>query len=143
MTKSWFAECIIDSVGKLKSERMDIIERTKQYYEALDSLDLCQCDHCMNYVQEISRSYPQLAKFLSSMGVDPKKPFETMPLEVDENQIIEYLAAQYIIMGDSDDFNENVLGDVHISLASSHPSTGIDEAHFVMEVGPIILPWVL
>lgn len=93
------------------------IKNTQKYYEEMENSELCQCDYCVNYVQEIKKSYPLLAKHLAIMGVNIKKPFETMPLEVDENNKIEYISAQYIVLGSSDDFTETMISDVHVNLA--------------------------
>lgn len=118
------------------------IKNTQKYYEELEHSELCQCNYCINYVQEIKRSYPLLAKHLATMGIDIEKPFETMPLEVDENNKIEYISAQYIILGSSNDFTELMISDVQVNLAISHPSTGLKAEHFVIEVSPITLQWV-
>lgn len=33
------------------------------------------------------------------------------------------------------------VGDVVIDLAATHPTTDLEEGHFVIEVGPVHLPW--
>lgn len=60
------------------------IKRTKQYYKQLSSHDLCDCAYCQNYIGEIKSTYPKVAEYLFSLGIDIEKPFETMPLEPDE-----------------------------------------------------------
>ena len=117
------------------------IEQTKHFYKQIAFSDLCQCSYCKNYVKEIKKTYPLVAEYLQKTGVDIEKPFETMPLEPDENGYIEYIAAQYIVMGDSRDFHKAMIGDVNIDLAQSHPSTDIKEPHFIIELYPVILKW--
>ena len=81
-----------------------------------------------------------LDKYLENIGADIEKPFETMPLE-EKDGYIEYAAAQYIVMGSREGFKESKVGDVTITLADSHPTTGIEEEHFVIEIYPIVLKW--
>ena len=57
------------------------IRRTKLYYEQISNRDLCDCAYCQNYVREIKVTYPKVAEYLCSLGIDIEKPFETMPLD--------------------------------------------------------------
>ena len=113
------------------------IKRTKQYYKQLSSHDLCDCAYCQNYIGEIKSTYPKVAEYLFSLGIDIEKPFETMPLEPDETGYIEYISPQYIAIGSSDDFVETTIDSVNVGIAESHPSTQIGETPFVIEVGPV------
>ena len=70
-------------------------------------------------------------------------PFETMPLEPDECKNIEYTGAQYIVCGEPDDFSEIVIDSVTIHIAKFHPSTELNTKHFVIEISPIRLKWVV
>ena len=119
------------------------IRRTKSYYEQISNRDLCDCAYCQNYVREIKATYPEIAEYLFSLGIDIEKPFETMPLEPDETGHIEYISAQYIAYGEPDDFVKTVIGSVNVDIADTHPSTQINEAHFVMEISPVRLKWVM
>ncbi len=119
------------------------VEKNQKYYEHLVSTDLCQCAYCKNYVKEIKKSYPLVSKYLENMGIDIEKPFEAIPLEPDEKQNIEYIAAQYIVFGDITHFNKAVISNVNIDIATSHPSTDIKDNHFVIEIFPIILKWIM
>ena len=120
---------------------MDVI-KTRNYYKTINNDSLCSCDYCKNYRKEIQKTYPALSDFLSDIGIDIEKPFETMPLEPDKG-IIEYIAVQYIVMGNATDFkNVDVYG-VHICIADSHPSTDIDVEHYVIEISPIRLKWTV
>lgn len=119
------------------------IEGTKSYYDHIINRDLCDCAYCQNYVREIKVTYPKVAEYLCSLGIDIEKPFETMPLEPDEAGYIEYISAQYIVYGEPDDFVKTVIGSVHVDVADTHPTTQINEAHFVIEIYPVRLKWVM
>ena len=85
----------------------------------------------------------KLPNIFFSLGIDIEKPFETMPLEPDETGNIEYISAQYIICGEPDNFVKTIIGSVNVDVAGAHPSTQINEAHFVIEIYPVRLKWVM
>ncbi|MBP2015177.1 hypothetical protein [Anaerococcus degeneri] len=116
------------------------IEKTRQFYKDFD--DICDCAYCRNYIKEIRKSYLELAAYFDKLGVDIEKPFETMPGEI-VGGFIEYLGAQYIIIGNKDDFRKVKLGEVTIDLAKSFPEPGIDRDYYVIEIYPIKLKWTI
>ena len=75
------------------------IERTKQFYRELKQSDLCGCAYCRNYVKEAAKAYPTVTAYLQTLGVDIAKPFETMPLELDEDGRMPYIGPQYLVFG--------------------------------------------
>lgn len=119
------------------------IQKTKRFYDAIVPSDLCDCAYCKNYSHEIEAAYPQLSTYLKSMGIDIVKPFEAMPLEPDSDGNIEYIGVQYIVLGDVQYFQKARIGDVTIDIAVSHPNTNVKENHFVIEIYPIHLKWVM
>ncbi len=119
------------------------IRQTTDYYGSLTAEDLCSCDYCRNYCREIKKTYPVLAENLRKMGIDIEKPFETWPLEPDAEGYIEYVSAQYILMGWQCDFRETDCSGVHIGIADSHPMTDITADHFVIEISPLKLKWTI
>lgn len=119
------------------------IRRTESYDEQIGNRDVCNCASCQNDVQEIKAAYPDIADYLFSLGIDIEKPFETMPLEPDETGQLEYLSVQYLVWGEPDDFVKTLVGSVTVDVAGAHPSTQINEAHFVLEIHPIRLKWVM
>jgi hypothetical protein len=114
------------------------IEKTKKYYHSIDSKSLCDCNYCKNYYAQIKADYPAVASYLASLGIDIEKPFDVSPLEP-ENGILEYCACWYIVFGSCPDTYRYKIGDVDFCVASAHPSTGIEEEHFVLEFSPIRL----
>ena len=116
-------------------------EKTRAFYSRLDSQDVCDCAYCQNYIRQIRAAYPAVADYLSRLGVDMEKPLETMPLEPDEAGELEYAGPQYIVCGTPEGFAETQIGSVHVGIATSHPSTGLEEPNFVIELYPIKLKW--
>ena len=117
------------------------IEKTKVFYKKTNTSDLCDCEYCKNYIKEIKLEYPAISVFLNNIGVDIEKPFETMPLDPDKKGYIDYIGAQYIVFGESNNFLESKIDSVNISLTKIHPPTGIKDVHFVIEIYPIRLKW--
>lgn len=117
------------------------VEKTKAFYDRIKCTDLCGCAYCQNYVSEIKKSYPALAEYLNHLGIDIEKPFETMPLEPDETGYIAYICSQYIVCGSTDDFEKTVIDSVNVDISECHPSTNMEEAHFVIDIYPIRLKW--
>lgn len=119
------------------------IKETQEYYKQFRADALCSCAYCRNYVRQIRQAYPALAEYLRGMGVDIEKPFETLPLVPDQEGYLEYIGAQYIVFGENKGFEKKMIDLVHVDLTDWHPSTRIEEPHFVIEIQPIRLKWVM
>lgn len=117
------------------------IEQTRQYYESIKPENLCCCAYCKNYYLQIKESYPLVAGYLDSLGIDIEKPLETSPLEPDENGMIEYCVCQYIALGNATNELVGKIGDVEVGIATSYPATDIQSEHFVIDIYPIKLKW--
>jgi len=117
------------------------IEKTKELYKKTMPDDICQCDYCKNYVKQIKLTYPGVAEFLNSIGIDIEKPFETLPLEP-RSGYLDYIAAQYIVMGTEEEFRKKMVDGVSVEIEVCHPSTAITEEHFVISIFPIRLKWL-
>ena len=113
--------------------------KTRDYYRTLKTEALCNCVYCHCYRCKIRSAYPEAAGYLDSLGIDIEKPFETSPLEPDENGMIEYCGCQYIAFGNCEDDHRHRTGDVEFHRAVSYPGTGIQDVHFVLECYPVRL----
>ena len=123
---------------------MDVnIVKTKEYYHAMTEISMCDCDYCRSYRLQIKSAYPKVAEYLAAFGIDVEKPFETSPLEPDENGVLEYCCCQYIAFGKCESEYHHVIGSVEFRAATSYPSTGIEQEHFVIEMFPIRLKHTL
>ena len=117
------------------------VVKTKEYYELLRQADLCDCAYCQNYTKQIKTYYPQIAQFLQTLGVDIEKPFETGPLELDEDGQMLYISPQYIVLGESAEFNRTTVNGNEIAVTEQHPGAAIQEDYFVIDISPVRLPW--
>lgn len=119
------------------------VKKTEKYYNSITNNSLCDCNYCKNYYLQIKSAYPLVENYLATIGVDIEKPFELSPLEPDLNGILEYCSCQYIVFGSCQTAYLCTVGDVEIRVATSYPSTGIEEEHFVLEFSPIRLKWAV
>ena len=115
------------------------IEKTRAYYAALAPEDICGCDYCRNYCARVREAYPEVARYLDSLGVDIEKPFEVFLPEPDEDGNLKYDICQYIVFGTCPEDYSGWIGDVEVGISNCHPSTNIEEEHFVLDVSPIHL----
>ena len=115
------------------------VTATRAYYASLSPASLCDCGYCKNYRQQIRATYPQAAAYLDALGVDIEKPFETSPLEPDPEGFLDYCGGQYIVFGTCQPDERTLLSGLAFRPAPSHPRTGIQAPHFVLEFFPIKL----
>lgn len=109
-------------------------EKTRAYYHNLGPEDICRCDYCRNYCARVKEAYPEVALYLASLGVEIEKPFELLLPEPYGDGCLEYPICQYIVFGICPEDYSHQIGDVTFGRSACHPSTKIDEEHFVMEL---------
>lgn len=114
-------------------------EKTREDYRNIREEDLCDCEDCRLFYRTFASSYPEVSSYLETLGIDARKPLETMPLFRNEEGVMVYCGPQYVIMGSPGDFEKTEVGGVSFKVTDSHPYTGIDEEHFVIELSEIDL----
>lgn len=119
------------------------IEKTRAYYSSLGPENICSCGYCRNYCARVKGAYPEVARYLDSLGVDIEKPFETSPLEPDEDGYLEYCVCQYVVFGTCSPGYAHQIGDVKFGISDCHPDTKLEEEHFVLDFYPIRLKFDL
>lgn len=120
------------------------VEETKKYYNSIKQEELCDCNYCKNYYLQIKAQYPEVSVYLDSLGVDIEKPFETSPLEPDENNILEYCCVQYLVFGSCPDNYNYKIGEVKVGISKSYPTPNIEikSEYFVLDFYPIKLKMI-
>lgn len=119
------------------------ISKTKAYYHSISESSMCNCNYCRSYRLQVKSAYPKVAEYLGVLEIDIEKPLETSPLEPDENGILEYCCCQYIAFGKSNPEYHDRVGDVEFRIAALYPGTGTEQEHFVIELFPIKLQYVM
>ena len=117
------------------------LEKTIVYYRNLDPENLCGCTYCRNYCARVKAAYPEVARYLDSLGVDIEKPFEIFLPEPIEDGYLEYGICQYIVFGICPEDFTHRIGNVTFGCSDCHPDTKIEEDHFVLDIYPIRLPF--
>ena len=115
------------------------IEKTKQYYSEFTREDCCLCDYCQNYIDEIKAAYPKVAEYLMTLGVDIEIPFELMLPVQYVNEYLKYDIAMYLVAGNTDGFEQTIIGDVDIDIETSHPTATYKGEHFIISAGPFLI----
>ena len=112
-------------------------EKTEIYYQ---NCEVCSCSNCKNFYSQIKELYPNICIYLESLGIDPEKPFELIPIDDENKETIDYICL-YVIYGTYENKVLNTIDGVDISInENNHPDTLIDEEHFVIDFGPISFP---
>ncbi|WP_051226969.1 hypothetical protein [Butyrivibrio sp. MC2013] len=115
------------------------IEKTKEYYINYQREDTCQCDYCQNLIDEIRETYPELALYLDSIGVDIERPFEaSLPFEYQKGTW-DFPFIQYLVVGNADDFQETIINNVTVDICTCHPEAKYKGKHFIIELGPVFV----
>lgn len=115
------------------------ISATKDYYNSITDSLLCDCGYCRSYRLQVKSTFPKVSAYLDSLGIDIEKPFEASPLEPDETGMLEYCCCQYVAFGKCEPKYHHKIDDIEFRIATSYPSTGIAQEHFVIELYPIQL----
>lgn len=111
------------------------IQKTRSYYNNQTRENVCQCDTCQNFIDEVKGAYPEVAEYLSSLGVDIGRPFEVfLPIETG-NGYMDYYGVQYLVIGNKDGFQETEIGDISVRIAASHPDAAYKGEYFVIGLG--------
>lgn len=106
--------------------------KTKEFYENYN--DLCDCDMCMFYYENIKNLYPDLSNYLTEKNIDIQKPFEVGYPYIDEKSNLIYPIVQYVVIGDSkEDFSINLDG-IIIEKGKFYPNLAIDNPYFVIDI---------
>lgn len=111
------------------------IEKTRAYYAGIKREDICGCPYCQNLIDEIKQSYPDVAEYLLSLGVDIERPFEVLLPSDPENGYMDYYGVQYLITGEPGDFEDTQIGDISIYLTEHHPCATYKGEYYVIEAG--------
>ena len=112
------------------------IKKTKEYYAEMKREDICDCIYCQNLIDEIKQSYPDVAEYLLSLGVNIERPFEVLlPIEDHENGYMDYPIVQYLIVGNPSDFKKTKIGSIEIGISDCHPTATYEGEHFIIDAG--------
>ena len=111
--------------------RVDL-ERTKEHSSFVSS-EHCTCGYCENYYLAASLAYPGLHEFLARFGIKLDGPSEMYPIEPTL-----YLAG-YRVFGQVETYGNSPIMVDGVPV-SAEP---VDDAHFMLEIGEMPLPWML
>lgn len=111
------------------------IEKTQEYYR---NNIYCNCAECNNFYFQFKNKYPDIYKYLESLGINPLRPFELIPNTLDDGTISYF--CEYVVLGSCSEETIASIENIEITLDNCfHPKTDIEDEHFVISFEPIIL----
>ena len=112
------------------------IEATRSYYAGITREDICKCDYCRNFMDEVKAAYPAAAEYLSLIGVDIGLPYEVMlPIENDDGTM-DYYSVDYFVCGEPDGFEDTKIGDITVQTTEAYPRPdNYEGSYFVITLG--------
>lgn len=112
------------------------LEKTREYYRNSTREDICTCEYCQNLADEIKSTYPEIATYLESLGVNIEIPFNAdIPYE-NPKGFWKYVTVNYLVCGSKEGFKETKIGDVDIELGGGPAATYKGE-YFLVQLRPI------
>lgn len=107
----------------------------KLFYDAFS--DICTCNYCQFYIENIVRVYGELGEAFALWGIDIRKPLELSIPYLDKEKII-YPFAQYIVIGNEESSMDIIKSNLHIKKATSYPKIDLGDEYFVIEISDIV-----
>ena len=119
--------------------------RTLDYYENYS--DLCQCESCRNFYENVNFIPNEIKNFLKQFGIDIAKPIEQVSIIADKSKKMVENTVYYAVNGNASSLNnsEITLGQSVIEVVPKEksPNTNIAQPYFVFAVHDIWLPWTV
>lgn len=130
---------------EIQDWKFDIDMISTMEYSAAEAKEHCDCAYCRNFYAAVDNIYPNLRPFLAQFGLNIEAPDELMPYDV-ENEMwydgIYLVCGKILTLGSS----ELICDGVQICLTQHHElhiNSGCPEPRFFLDIGMLILPWVL
>ena len=122
------------------------MERTMAY-SAGEAAEHCDCAYCRNFYATVDAECPDLRPFLAQFGLDIEAPDELMPYDVAGDM---HYDGVYMVCGRILHVGQKPLLNVGcLTIEAREYEAGLHINHscpqpcFALDVGTVILPWVL
>ena len=101
----------------------------------------CDCGDCKFFIKNILSVQPKVCEYLSSIGINPLKPYELMSVYNHKQQVIDYFDCAYVVFGKlEEEISFTIDGiDIFSSLKEKYPLLDTDQEYFIVSVGKIIM----
>ena len=114
-------------------------------YSAREAAEHCDCGYCRNFYSAVDEAYPQLRPFLAQFGLDIEAPDELLPYDIDKQLYYDgfYAVSGKILCTGKNPIrigNSRIEPDLFNDL---YFNTGCPQPYFFLNMGNVILPWVL
>ena len=116
-------------------------------YSAAETAEHCTCAYCRNFYTAVDTDYPELRPFLAQFGINVEAPDELMPYDIGNDMHYDGI---YMVCGTILQTGPKPILDCGFLTVeareyddSMHINHTCPQPHFVLDVGTVILPWVL
>lgn len=120
-------------------------DKTSEYYKSYT--DLCQCESCQNYYQNVNSVPSDIRIFLEQFGIDIAKPIEQISTIANKLKKAVDNTLYFAVVGKATSTNNTdiILGQINIEIVPNElsPNTEITEPYFVFAIRDIWLPWTV
>lgn len=125
--------------------KFDIDMAATMEYSAAEAADHCDCAYCRNYYTSVDVNYPNLRSFLAQFGIDIEAPEELMPYDVAQQMWYDgiYVVSGKILCAGASELRCDGITINPKQEHELHINCGCPEPCFFLDVGTLILPWVL
>lgn len=132
---------------KIADWEFDIDMERTMAYSAAEAAEHCDCAYCRNFYEVVDTDYPELRPFLAQFGLDIEAPDELMPYDVADDM---HYDGVYMVSGRILQKGQKPLLDHGcLTIEAREYEDGLlinhncPEPCFALDVGTVILPWVL
>lgn len=119
--------------------------KTLEYYETYT--DLCQCESCQNFYNNVKFISDDIRNFVEQFGIDIAKPIEQESIIADKSKKMVDNTVYYAVIGKAISSNnfEITIGQSVVEIIPNEmsPNTDISQPYFVFAVRDIWLPWTV
>lgn len=125
--------------------KFDIDMTATMEYSAKEVAEHCDCAYCRNFYAAVDGVYPNLRPYLAQFGLDIEAPDESLPIDIENEMWYDsvYLVCGKILAAGSSDL---LCDGVQIRPTKEHElhiNSRCPEPRFFLDVGRLILPWLL
>lgn len=132
---------------KIDDWEFDIDMERTMAYSAEEAAGHCDCAYCRNFYAVVDVDYPELRPFLAKFGIDLDAPDELMPYDCAGDMHYDgiYMVSGKILQRGSKPLLDRGCLTVEARPYEDGPHVPhcCPEPNFALDVGTVILPWVL
>ena len=132
-------------VVEIDGWKFDIDMTATMEYSAHEAKEHCDCAYCRNFYAAVDGVYPHLRSYLAQFGLSIEAPDELMPFDIGNEMWYEadYVVSGKILSAGAQELSCDGVKIIPKQEHELHINSGCPEPCFYLDVGIMVLPWVL